>query len=531
MASVYRRSDSPHLWGKWTDAAGNEQRGSLETADENEARARAAELERLARGGGAPAGAAGELSIEGFARDEWLRLRKVSKPLAWRDDLSRLTHHFFPAFGGRPLTWLATDDGGRSMFSWAVGLKTHTAKRDKKPLAARTVWNAFYVVKVLLDDAVELKRLERNPLATFRADKYLPTKADKREGWREDAGFELDQVVALTTDARLEERRRIWNTLAFMVGGGRTGELANLRWRDWTQSYKGGPGRLVIASAYNTREKLEKGTKTGAKKLIPVHPFASIVLKAWHDAGWKAWMGRDPLPEDFIVPQSDGKQQRNWRLLAEFHADLDQLGIARQRQYENRSTFRNLLLRAGAPEFTVNLMTHPSPKQASDFYTRLEMQWPAMCEAILRLDHLAWRTPAVQPVDEVTRRVTLLAEPRVLSDDARDKAASELAFNVKPTPGLEPGTYGLRTRHFSSSQAAAQVLDVSAPIPTGPSLRLIPVPSACTVPQTLPIVTAELFTSAAAIAALREPSSASWLLRRGLRQAAVLNHLDHEILY
>src|SRR5438132_9537617 len=29
--------------------------------------------------------------------------------------------------------------------------------------------------------------------------------------------------------------------------------------------------------------------------------------------------------------------------------------------------------------------THPAPKQASDFYTRLEMQWPALCEAILRL--------------------------------------------------------------------------------------------------------------------------------------------------
>jgi hypothetical protein len=33
----------------------------------------------------------------------------------------------------------------------------------------------------------------------------------------------------------------------------------------------------------------------------------------------------------------------------------------------------------------VDLMTHPAPKQASDFYTRLEMLWPAMCEAILKL--------------------------------------------------------------------------------------------------------------------------------------------------
>jgi hypothetical protein len=104
-------------------------------------------------------------------------------------------------------------------------------------------------------------------------------------------------------------------------------------------------------------------------------------------------MGREPKAEDFIVPQSNGKQFTNWKLLPEFHHDLDVLKIDRQRQYENRSTFRNLLLCAGAPEFIVNLMTHPSPKQASDFYTRLEMQWPAMCEAILRLNAPEWRPP------------------------------------------------------------------------------------------------------------------------------------------
>ena len=58
--------------------------------------------------------------------------------------------------------------------AWAVGLSAHKAKRDGKPLAPRSVWNTFFTVKVLLDDAVELHRLERNPLATFRADRYLP---------------------------------------------------------------------------------------------------------------------------------------------------------------------------------------------------------------------------------------------------------------------------------------------------------------------------------------------------------------------
>jgi hypothetical protein len=84
-------------------------------------------------------------------------------------------------------------------------------------------------------------------------------------------------------------------------------------------------GRLVIAKAFNSREGKEKATKTGAKKLIPVHPFAASVLKAWRDAGWKEWMGRESSHEDFIVPQSDGKQVPNWKLLDEFYADLDVL--------------------------------------------------------------------------------------------------------------------------------------------------------------------------------------------------------------
>src|SRR5467141_3866765 len=176
MASTYHRNDSPFIWGKWSDGAGNEQRGSLETEDEFVALARAEELERLARGGDAPAAAAGELTVEGFAKGEWLKMRKQSKEFAWRDDQSKLTHHFFPQFGSKPLQWLATDDGSRAVFQWAVGLRGHTSKRDKQQVASRTVWNIYYTVKALLDGAVELKRLSASPLASFNAEKHLPEK-------------------------------------------------------------------------------------------------------------------------------------------------------------------------------------------------------------------------------------------------------------------------------------------------------------------------------------------------------------------
>lgn len=493
MASIFKRGESQFFWAKWIDAFGKEHRASTETTDETEARRRAAALEEQ------PATVAGE-TVKGFvgtakAPGEWLKLRKVSKPLAWRDDLSRLVHHFFPAFGDKPLAWLATDDGGRAIFEWAVGLRAHTARRDGLPLAGRSVWNIYSVVKVLLDDAVELKRLKANPLATFRTDKYLPEKQDKRDGWRETAGFDVDQVVSLTTDPRLRPQRRVWNTLAFLCGGARTGELANIRWSNWTESYKGGLGRLVIASSYNTRANVEKGTKTGAKKLIPVHPFAGRVLKAWHDQGFKEWMGRDPLPEDFIVPRSDGRQQGNGQLLDHFHADLKLLGIPRQRQYENRSTFRMLLIGAGAPDFIVDRMTHPAVKQASDWYTRTEQLWPAMCEAILRLQHEAWNAPVGVGTGVGTGNGTAGNQAENWRGVRDSNACINSAFRSITAPNL------------------------SAPLRTVPSLAIVPVPTVRDSAGPLPAVTSDLFVQAAAIAAQRSPSEGASMLRRGLEQA------------
>jgi hypothetical protein len=47
-------------------------------------------------------------------------------------------------------------------------------------------------------------------------------------------------------------------------------------------------------------------------------------------------------------------------------------------------------MRSGASEFHLNLITHPNPKQASDFYTRLDMQWEQMCRAVQAIDPEAW---------------------------------------------------------------------------------------------------------------------------------------------
>src|ERR1041384_7579466 len=125
MASIYRRKDPKRtIWGKWGAAAGVVQRAPLDTADENDARALVAEIERQAKAkASSPAAARGGLTVKDFVgteeeQGEWLKMRKVSKPFACDDDYSRLVHHFFPVFGDRPLSWLCCAGAGGGVISW-----------------------------------------------------------------------------------------------------------------------------------------------------------------------------------------------------------------------------------------------------------------------------------------------------------------------------------------------------------------------------------------------------------------------------
>ncbi len=237
-------------------------------------------------------------------------------------------------------------------------------------------------------DAAERKVIRRNPTAGWNAERHLPAIEDKQRGWRERAGFSIDQVVSLTTDPRIPEDRRALYALRFL-GGPRPGEASNARWRNLDKSRQ--PlWRLTLEAAFNSPMRREKSTKTGATLHIPIHPVLQRMLEEWWDEGWARYMGRAPQPDDLIFPRDDGKQPLVSGTYKQFKQDLETLGLATQRQYESRSTFRNLALSAGAAEFHVNLITHPKPKRASDYYTRLEMQWPGMCEAVVAIDASAW---------------------------------------------------------------------------------------------------------------------------------------------
>ena len=353
MAFVFRRKGIRFWWMCWADAEGVEQRASSKTENQAEAQVIADELEREARAGAGRLG----LSVQRFYDETWLPLRRRMRPHSWMTDASTMANHFLPQFGSRKLLELASEKGEVELLDWLIGLRECRSSRDGTPLASRTIRNAATAVRVFFADALERKVVRRNPSAGWKVGKHLPKIEDKQAGWRRRAGFSLEDVVRITSDVHIAEDRRVLYALRFL-GGPRPGESANARWRDLERTAR--PlWRLTLSTAWNSQSKQEKVTKTGAELNIPVHPVLQALLVHWEAAGWEEFVGRKPEPDDLILPRQDGRQRSVWMTGDGFQADLKLLGIPPQRQYETRSTFRNLAMRAGASEFHLNLITHP----------------------------------------------------------------------------------------------------------------------------------------------------------------------------
>jgi integrase len=381
----------------------------LSVAWEGWAKATADELDRRARAsaGRAPIGA---LTVERFFDKTWLPLRQRVRPWQWKADRAAMRTHFLPHFGRHAIADLATDEGEVALLDWLISVRDHPSRRDGTRIASRTVRNVASSVRVFFADAAERKVVRRNPTTGWDADRHLPPIEDKKRGWRSRAGFSLDQVVALTTDHRIPEDRRVLYAMRFL-GGPRPGEAANARWRDLDRA-KRPLWRLTLETSFNIAMRREKGTKTGAEINIPVHPVLQRILEDWETSGWQKLIGRKPEPTDFIVPRDDGRQRLVSTSYKQFKIDLAAVGLGFQRQYESRATFRNLALSTGVSKFQVDLITHPKPTQGPDYYNRLDMLWSGLCEAVLAIDPAAWDgTPAALPdpwvTTEVTTRVTV----------------------------------------------------------------------------------------------------------------------------
>jgi integrase len=313
----------------------------------------------------------GELTVKAWGA-RWIEDRKARGKLEWPHEKSHLEHFVYGPLGGLALA----DVTDVAMLDWARGLAKARGPSGKTP-SPTYIRKITATARALFKEAVRRHLIERTPCVWEDTDlPDLEANARVTEG-----GYEAADVGKLVYDVRIPEDRRVLYALEFLTGL-RSGEAAARRWGDWEPAYLGRLGRLTAATAYNTRHRVVKTTKTRVEKWIPVHPALSELLEAWKAGGWERFYGRPPTPEDLIVPATKGGHRNNshsWRC---FQLDLAAVGLAHQRHYETRATFISLAEGAGADPEMIARITHASLHGAKDLYRRVRLYWPRMCDAV-----------------------------------------------------------------------------------------------------------------------------------------------------
>jgi integrase len=352
--------------------------------------------------------------------ERWLKGRAAK--VSAGEEAALLRNHVFPEIGDVTLPRLTKS----RMLDFIKAVPGHVSARTGRPISSRTVHHVADVTRRCLAEAVDRELLAVNPCA-WRAKRDLPAKRDVREAMREEEGLsaaELEEILSSTAIPLF--RRTLYAGLA--LAGPRPSELVGRRVADLDESWAPLP-LLRAPTGWNTKARREGPTKTGAKKFLPVHPAWGALLREWLAEGWAQHVGRAPKAEDLLFPDAgapvSGSNLNRW-----FKEDLERLGRPAGRSlYSLRASFISLAELGGATREQIRLITHPSPTQAFDFYSRLRIVWPERCRVVLAI-----RLPP--PDGEVTARVTAAGPEK---ENARNVVALR-AFHVVGAAGFEPAT-------------------------------------------------------------------------------------------
>lgn len=224
----------------------------------------------------------------------------VSHWLATRDqrtrkgDAQRLRDHVLPLLGARRVREIRTED--------VVNLVRHI--QGKKGINLKSAKNAYAVFAELLGAALEQGLLSTDP-------RELPPDIWPAEAALPRPIFSPAEVTALTSDPRLDEELRVYNSLAFGTGLA-VRWLCELRFADW-------PGRV------------------GG----PVSPELETRLAEWKERGFESVYGRPPSAEDWLVPRRSDVTQPHTEgsVYKAFRRGCVTLGIKTRSPNAVRNTF------------------------------------------------------------------------------------------------------------------------------------------------------------------------------------------------
>jgi len=255
-------------------------------------------------------------------------------------------------------------------------VRDHDRKPDGSRLAPRTIIHVHRTFALMMRTAVAEGVISTNPCTLLPGD--LPAKKDKDPTWRRTARFSRAELRALISDARIPEDRRTFWAVMFLAST-RFGEAAALRWADYDPAAR--PlGKLTIEKSYSTKRRREKDTKTEVPREMPVLPLLAGILAAWKASGWKDMAGREPKPEDLIVPSREGRNRNVNHMLRRFKQDCERIGLRARRQHDTRRTFISLAREGGASDL-LKWCTHGAPGEIIDQYTT--PSWAVLCREAL----------------------------------------------------------------------------------------------------------------------------------------------------
>jgi integrase len=264
-----------------------------------------------------------------------------------------------------------------------------------KGLAPKTRINAYFTMRGMFRKAVGKGLLEDNPCKMDEDD--LPAKVDADPEWRSTAIFDRDEVRQILTSSLVPLDRQAYYAVSFLAGP-RFGEVSALLVRHCHLDVQ--PlGRLDVVRSYNSKRKRLKATKSNKPRKVPVHPSLEPILRAWLAYGFAAYMGREPRPDDPLIPARwwqgrvcpAGGAPETFRhrpygtMYKRYQKDLERLGLRGRRQHDDRRTFITLARADGAGKDLLRLVTHGPEGDIMDIYSETDVLWPALCAEVAKL--------------------------------------------------------------------------------------------------------------------------------------------------
>jgi len=476
------------LWIKYYDAGGVARRESTQLPIGQEKQADAIRKQILVRveaekRAQSEEGGKGPITVDGRSKT-WCDERAARAISSAGDDRVRFKLHVLPAVvGGVRLGSLPLDEVRPRHIRDLVRKLTGDAN-----LAPRSIRNVYGMLHTFFHDAIVDELITSNPCVLKQGE--LPGKIDKDPSWRAKAVFSRNEVEQLISDERVPSDRRVVYGILFLAGL-RCGEMAALTWLDYEQ--EADPlGKLLVNKSYSVRLERVKSVKTKVPREVPVHPTLARILAQWKLQGWQEMIGRQPQPDDLIVPARDWGQRALASEVRDYHAaleaepelsraelarrlgvsraavtralqktnrarngsehhhgmfrtpsnvycrlrdDLERLGLRRRRVHDTRRTMITLALNDGARRDVLQGITHGFKGDIIDLYNT--PLWELKCQELGKLKVAAKDprsfTPQVLPLgsDVLTRSAGTRLGTRF------GTTGSGGGFSA-PTTGLEP---------------------------------------------------------------------------------------------